>query len=579
MDLRNGNYDIYAQRVSAAGTPQWTADGVTICTAGQPQGNPQIIADGSGGAIIAWQDFRSGNYDVYTQRVNASGVVQWTADGVGLCILGFDQSAPFLASDGAGGAIVTWLDARSGYYAIYARRIDAAGTPQWTTNGVLISSMPGFLYDARIIPDDQGGAIITWHDYDNIYAQHVDNDGNSLWQDNGIIISGATGFQSLPALVPNGAGGGIIAWSDTRDANNDIYAGSIEFSGQIYEPSPDIASVDDIPADQGGFVYLSWNASRDEVLHGDWVSHYTVWRAIAPAAALLMLEGGTAVLTGLEDVRPGTPGDAIRIERLDGTLYYWQLIETLNLYYQDTYGLPVATLYDSTSAGIGYHHFQVVAHTNDPMVFWASDPDSGYSVDNLAPCPPTALAGAQEHSPEGLRLTWNPNIEIDLDNYNVYRGTIESFVPGPGNLLSSPCDTFYFDGGWTWDSGYWYKVSAFDIHGNESPFAVLGPDGVTGDDGPDTPSVNFLAQNYPNPFNPVTTIAFGLREPEHVSLRVYDAAGRLVRVLIDGRREAGVYQETWDGRGETGIAAASGIYFYHLVAGDFVQTKKMVFLK
>jgi hypothetical protein len=94
-------------------------------------------------------------------------------------------------------------------------------------------------------------------------------------------------------------------------------------------------------------------------------------------------------------------------------------METQDLYYQDSYGLPLPTLYDSTGAGIGNHYFQVIAQTADPKVYWASSPDSGYSVDNTAPCPPLALAGEQSFMPEGLRLTWAPNAETDLDCYRV----------------------------------------------------------------------------------------------------------------------------------------------------------------
>ncbi len=578
-DLRSGNYDIYAQRINAGGAPQWISDGVDICKAIQSQGNPQIVADGAGGAIIVWQDWRSGHYDIVAQRINAGGVVQWTVDGEPICTASGDQASPQIASDGGGGAIITWVDARAGYYEIYAQRITSTGVPQWTANGVLISSKPQFLYDPRIISDDMGGAIITWHELDNVHAQRVDYAGGALWQANGLMISGATGNQSYPALVPNGASGAIIAWPDTRNGNNDIYAGSIDANGEIYDPAPAISSVEDIPADEGGLVYLSYDASRDETMRGDWATHYTVWRAIDPAAALLMLETGAALLAGAEDVPPETPGDVIRMEQLGGTLYYWQLIETQNIYYQDTYGLPVSTLHDSTSAGTGYHYFQVVAHTNDPMVFWASDPDSGYSVDNLAPCPPLALAGEQSYSPEGLELTWASNSEADLDHYRVYRGASEGFVPGPGNMLGSPCDTTTFDGGWTWSAGYWYKVSAVDVHGNESAFAVLGPDGVTGDDPSVTPLVTYLEQNHPNPFNPMTTIAFGLAEPARVSLRLYDAAGRLVRILVDEHRMEGTYEVIWDGRDGTGHQVASGVYFYNLQAGAFSETVKMILLR
>jgi hypothetical protein len=152
-------------------------------------------------------------------------------------------------------------------------------------------------------------------------------------------------------------------------------------------------------------------------------------------------------------------------------------------------------------------------------------------------------------------------------------------VPGPSNLIASPTDTATFDGAWRWSIGYFYKVSAIDRHGNESGFALLAPDGVTGTETPKAPEAFYLSQNYPNPFNPTTRITFGLKEPAAVSLRIYDAAGRLVRVLVAGNRPAGNYSELWDGRDNGGRAVASGIYFYRLDAGSFSQTRKMALLR
>jgi hypothetical protein len=145
--------------------------------------------------------------------------------------------------------------------------------------------------------------------------------------------------------------------------------------------------------------------------------------------------------------------------------------------------------------------------------------------------------------------------------------------------VATPLAPEYFDSAWRWNSGYYYKVSAIDIHGNESGFALLTPDGVTGTDTPKAPDATYLSQNYPNPFNPTTSIAFGLSAPAHVSLRIYDAAGRLVRVLVAGSRPAGTYSELWDGRDSSGHAVASGIYFYRLNAGAFESTKKMILLR
>ena len=89
-----------------------------------------------------------------------------------------------------------------------------------------------------------------------------------------------------------------------------------------------------------------------------------------------------------------------------------------------------------------------------------------------------------------------------------------------------------------------------------------------------------LDQNYPNPFNPTTTIGFTLRERSHVSLRIYNVAGQLVRTLVDEVRVPGVsHSIDWDGRNARGSSVASGVYFYRLVTKDATMTRKMVLLK
>ena len=84
---------------------------------------------------------------------------------------------------------------------------------------------------------------------------------------------------------------------------------------------------------------------------------------------------------------------------------------------------------------------------------------------------------------------------------------------------------------------------------------------------------------YPNPFNPSTTIAVELPVEVHLELRVYDIGGRLVRVLLDERRDAGYSEVRWDGRDDRGAPAASGVYFVRLRAGADTAQKKIVLLK
>ena len=99
-----------------------------------------------------------------------------------------------------------------------------------------------------------------------------------------------------------------------------------------------------------------------------------------------------------------------------------------------------------------------------------------------------------------------------------------------------------------------------------------------------TPTETELLSNYPNPFNPETWIPYRLAKDAFVSLIIYDGAGRVVRTLDVGHQIAAVYENRskaiyWDGRNNVGEQVASGVYFYHLSAGDFSATRKMVILK
>ncbi|RME21535.1 MAG: T9SS C-terminal target domain-containing protein [Candidatus Zixiibacteriota bacterium] len=105
------------------------------------------------------------------------------------------------------------------------------------------------------------------------------------------------------------------------------------------------------------------------------------------------------------------------------------------------------------------------------------------------------------------------------------------------------------------------------------------PVAVGDDDGPLVPLSYTLGQNYPNPFNPTTRIRFTLPHATSVQLQVFNILGQRVTSLVDDVLPAGEHVVTWDGTNRAGKRVASGIYFYRLVTGDFVQTKKMLLLK
>jgi hypothetical protein len=236
QDFRSGtDFDIYTQRVDVSGVPQWTADGVAVCIAVDNQYEARIASDGAGGVVVTWQDSRSGVLDIYAHRVNAAGMPQWTADGVALCTAVTNQCYPKIATDGAGGAIVTWFDHRNGDADIYAQRADASGTPQWTANGVALCNAAEDQFDPTVATDGAGGAIVTWFDHRSgnadIYAQRVDAAGTPQWTADGIALCTAAGYQEVPKVVADGMGGAIVVWHDPRNGDADIYAQRVNASG------------------------------------------------------------------------------------------------------------------------------------------------------------------------------------------------------------------------------------------------------------------------------------------------------------------------------------------------------------
>jgi hypothetical protein len=132
------DYDIFAQRVTAGGQPAagWPANGVPVCTAPGIQTPDAMASDGAGGAIVAWTDGRAGNLeprDIYAQRLTDAGAVApgWPAQGLAVCSDPADQGQPAIVADGSGGAIIAWTDSRNildSGLDIYAAGVSASGT-------------------------------------------------------------------------------------------------------------------------------------------------------------------------------------------------------------------------------------------------------------------------------------------------------------------------------------------------------------------------------------------------------------------------------------------------------------------
>lgn len=186
----------------------------------------------------------------------------------------------------------------------------------------------------------------------------------------------------------------------------------------------------------------------------------------------------------------------------------WDWLITLPAYGETLYSAVVPTLKDSTiSEGMHWSVFFVRAGTDSPTVYFDSPVDSGYSLDNLSPSPPTGLFAS--HEPAVTKLTWGATTSPDFDYYTVYRDTLEGFTPDPSNRLGYTIDTSFVDSTAQLGRTYYYLTSATDFSGNESDPSneAIGVRYIAGDANADGAVelgdavyvLNYLFRNGPEP--------------------------------------------------------------------------------
>jgi parallel beta-helix repeat protein len=181
-----------------------------------------------------------------------------------------------------------------------------------------------------------------------------------------------------------------------------------------------------------------------------------------------------------------------------------------------------------------------------------------------------------------IQVTWDEIADPSLAYYAVYGDTSSGFAPDELLLLGTvPAGTELFDHHPVTECWY-YRVSAVTTLGYGGGYSVERSDcgsPPVGDD-PEVPSyVNRLEQNFPNPFNGTTTIRYSLESKSAVDIRIYDTAGRLIRVLEQRTVEPGRYETVWRGVDNADRAVASGVYFCRIKTTSFSQTRKIVYLR
>lgn len=574
-DNRSGN-DIYGQYITSSGVTTLAANGSPLCTAGNSQFNPEVVALPNDRFLVAWSDFRSSiSFDIYAQLVYAySNYALLPFNGVPLCTATGNQYMMEVISDRAGGYVALWQDYRNGLSELRAQKLNAAGAAQWASDGVPVQSGEVTVSDFGFAADGMGGVLVAWGearvDVSDLYAQRLRPDGTPAWGVRGVPVCTADGQQYNPAIVASTNGGATLAWDDYRSAGSGPRMQGVDEWGYL-GAEPVMADVRDIPNDQGGQVKLTWAASPldyDAAFRN--ITAYTVFRSVPQALVSGLFAAGSAT-----DEATSSDGRRYRRMQFSAQDYYWEELARITARHVTAYSYLAATEGDSIGGSNPVTVYMVGAETLNGTNFWFSQPDSGYSVDNLAPAAPAPLTGL--YSAGSTRLYWNPNTEADLAGYRLYRGTTQGFVPSEANLVAAVSDTGHVDAAGT---PYYYKLTAIDAHGNESPVATLSP-GATLDAPGATPARAFFAAPQPNPLRAGAnaTLRFGLAQAGVVRLALHDAQGRAVRVLAEGVREAGEHAVAVVARDASGRVLPPGLYLARLTAPGLAATQRLVVIE
>lgn len=561
-----------AARVARA---DWPPFGRAVSTAIGTQQHANVTTDGAGGAIVTWQDFRTPRINVFAQHLLSSGSLdsRWPVDGRALLgnpaemdTADGGQTSPLIVSDGAGGAIVAWLDNRSPVTQtdVFAQHVLASGQvdPAWPANGRALCAAEGLQNNIVMVADGAGGAIVAWMDnrpgsnLTDIYAQHVLGSGaiDPQWSADGIAVCNAPGSQELPAIADDGAGGAIVSWDDLRDPSNiDVRAQHVRNAGSL-DPA--------WPVD--GLAVCVTAGSQ---------AHTTIVSDSAHGAIIAWTDGrsGTADhifaqhVLGAGQVDPVWPVNGRGVSNTT-----------------DVDSRPLAVPDGAGGAVITWQGFSLVSSEYAQHVTAAGIVDPAWPLAGRALSASELTQEQSDIAPDGAGgaiVVWKEKADI-VAQHVLASGALDPAYGATGrpvcNLPSGQGDPAVVATGGGGAIAAWTdtrKGTDIDIYAMQIQLAVTT--GV-----PDsTPRGLALGHPGPNPARGATLLRFSLPREAPVVLAIFDASGRRVRVLASGAAPAGDHAVSWDLRDESGRAVPSAIYFARLETGGRALTEKLVTLR
>ena len=291
----------------------------------------------------------------------------------------------------------------------------------------------------------------------------------------------------------------------------------------------------------------------------------------------------------------------------DGDLIAEGLADTILAYTDNNVGLfescytvtmSILESWSDTDPDTGHHFAHIESdYSNEACATMLNTPPGAFALitpsegeelvithDNIGSA--QIFAWSQSVDPNGYPITYHATLQVPVGT-----DTLEISVDTTGTAVYVPYAsiadimTIYATATGNYTADVSWTVYADD--GSDEVEATNGPRAITIDVGwylgtngeAAIPDVFALHQNYPNPFNPVTTIRYDVPEQAHVVMEIYNLLGQKVAVVVNGVHEPGFHAVRWNGTNIYGNALSSGMYFYHIQAGDFRSIKKLILVK
>ena len=545
--------DIYAQKVGSSGTVQWAPDGVAVCNATDDQQMPAGIADGAGGLLATWSDHRSGNWDIYAQRLSGAGAPSWTADGVGVCASVGDQTAPKLCGDGAGGAILAWEDRRGADSDIYTQRMNVSGVAVWAANGAVVCTATADQVTPAIVPDNMGGALISWSDGRtpangmDVYGQRVGAAaGGPVWAANGVVLCDTLADQLSPGVVHDGEGGAIVAWRDFRPGSNntDVFAQHVDAGGLVQGQCPDTIgtlSANSVVTALSAYNYYNlpvpitfyWSGVGVRGSGSDWDVEWYESFSYPLAPYPICFANSLA----------GSNGSA-------GVDLVVTSFETNRTPSNNTFGIRASRF---AGSGNGSVEWDLKAVT---IVKDGAGVSSGNNWIQLLDVYDVRLVQGQTYTFDFTHTGGDIKLLLFTSN-----GVSGPYSAGRADAVFEAKDRYTV---YTAPATEYYGVVLVNDNGVAGTYNVKVltgiPVGVSGG----APKESALMGVAPNPAHGKTAFRFSLRDAGDVSFRVLDMAGRVIGTIPTQRWQPGTWSVQWDGRASDGRSVAAGVYFVQM---------------